>query len=136
LLEHVANLGGEDDDRQTAFQIVSEFVNARDVYCQTPLHFASEGSHRGGPDIAVSFPDVARLLLEHGADVNARGIDLSTPLHVAAQYGRVEVVRVLLEHRADVGAEDDDGKTASRVASEMMGRGEITKLLSGHGAGL
>ncbi|KAF8476566.1 ankyrin repeat-containing domain protein, partial [Russula ochroleuca] len=69
-------------------------------------------------------PNVAQLLLEHGADVNARiehgGDDDNgrTPLHTAANYGRVEVVRVLLEHGANVGAEDNKGRTPLHDATD------------------
>ena len=133
LLEHVANLGMEDDDGKTAIQAVSEYVNARDFDGQTPLHFASRGPSMEGPNIALSLSSVARLLLEHGAEVNAQGNGHSTPLHVAVQYGRAEAVRVLLEHGANVAAKDEDGKTASQLSSDM-GHEEITKLLSEHRA--
>ena len=53
-------------------------------------------------------PNVARLLLEHGADINAWIDRGSTTLHVAV---RVEVVRVLLEHGANLDAEDNKGRT-------------------------
>ena len=57
-------------------------------------------------------PNVTRLLLEHGADINV-WIDCgSTTLHVAVSYGRVEVVRVLLEHGANLDAEDNKGRTS------------------------
>jgi ankyrin repeat protein len=131
LLEHVANPGAEDDDRKTAFQAVLEYVNARNAEGKTPLHFAS-GTQKEVPDITLS--SVARLLLEHGADVNALSNDRSTPLHLAAQPGRIEVVRVLLEHGANAAAEDDNGSTALQVASNN-GHDEVMKLLSEHRAG-
>ena len=54
-------------------------MHARDdVDGETPLHYASEGSFGRSPGIAVSFSNIARLLLEHGACVNARGNDGST----------------------------------------------------------
>jgi ankyrin repeat protein/catechol 2,3-dioxygenase-like lactoylglutathione lyase family enzyme len=46
---------------------------------------------------------VVRLLLEHGADANAREAgDNTTPLHWAAAHGDVDVVRALLDADADV----------------------------------
>ena len=131
LLEHVANLGAEDDNRITAFQVVLEYVNARNSEGKTPLHLAS-GTQREVQDITLS--SVARLLFEHGADVNALSNDRSTPLHFAARDGRIEVVRVLLEHGANAGAEDDYGSTAVQVASNN-GHDEVMKLLSDHRAG-
>ena len=129
LLEHVANLAAEDDSRKTAIQAVSDYVNSRNSDGQTPLHFASQGTFTKGPNIAL-WPDVARLLLEHGADVNAQGDYHLIPLHVAAQHGRVKVVRVLLEYGADVGAENDHGYTALQMARDD----ETKKLLSEPGA--
>ena len=136
LLKHVANLGAEDDDRKIASQVVvlSEYVNARDAEDNTPLHLASQGTDHGYDGISLSLSNVARLLLEHGADANVLKDGHSTPLHIAARYGRVEVVRVLLEHSANVGAKGGGGKTAFEVASEY-GSDEIMKLLSEHRAG-
>ena len=45
--------------------------------------------------------DVARLLLEGGADVNYMTMRYGTPLHRAAQHGYNNVVRLLLEYGAD-----------------------------------
>ena len=136
LLKYVANLGVEDDDRKTASRVVvlSDYVNTRNAEDKTPLHLASQGANYGYEGISLSLSNVARLLLEHGADVNALKEGHSTPLHVAARYGRVEVVRVLLRHGANVGAKEDGGKTALEVASEER-YDEIKKLLSEHCAG-
>ena len=113
-------------------------VNVRNDVSWTPIHLVSEG-FRGSviPNIYQSLPDVARLLLEHGADVNAQvsGSDSSgrTPLHVTMVFNRAEVVRVLLEHGANVGAEDSNGRTPFQIASAKR-YDEIMKLLSEHGA--
>lgn len=37
-----------------------------------------------------------RLLLRHGADVNAKDTELWTPLHAAACCGYIEIVRLLI----------------------------------------
>jgi hypothetical protein len=56
------------------------------------------GLHR-----AVRHVDAVRLLLEHGADPNARDVgDNAYPLHFAAGAGGVDVVRALLDAGGDV----------------------------------
>ena len=62
----------------------------------TPLHLAA-----GGAFLRDSVPDIARLLLERGANPNARGRLGYTPMHIAAQTGQLEAIRVLYEHGAD-----------------------------------
>jgi len=76
------------------------------------------------------YPQVVRLLLEHGANANARGTDHSTPLHLMSiRPPNLDVARILLEHGADVDAEDEEGRTPLQVALKE-GQGETARLLS------
>ena len=59
--------------------------------------------------LAVWHPDAVRVLLEHGADPNARQeSDNALPLHFAASGGPLESVRLLLDAGSDVQGEGDD----------------------------
>ena len=59
--------------------------------------------------VAVPHPAVVQLLLEHGADPNARQeSDNALPLHFAAGGGPLESVRLLLDAGSDVQGEGDD----------------------------
>jgi ankyrin repeat protein len=55
--------------------------------------------------------DVARVLVEHKANVNAKDCVKVTPLHYACQNGDLAMARLLIEHGADVLAADSDGAT-------------------------
>ena len=97
-------------------------IHTQSANGQTPLHFASRGFGAGGSDFASSPSNVARLLLEHGADVDAQANDDSTPLCLAAdQYSpMVELICVLLEHGADVNARRMDGTTPLHLAAHQI----------------
>ena len=60
----------------------------------TPLHLAAQGGKE----------QVVRLLLEKGADIEARDRTQQTPLHYAAYSGSEKLVRLLLEKGADIEA--------------------------------
>jgi ankyrin repeat protein len=79
LLENEASLVRERDERS--------------AFGSTGLHLAASGGH----------VNAVRLLLEHGADPNARDRgDNAYPLHFAAGAGHIEIVRALLDAGGDV----------------------------------
>ena len=57
----------------------------------TPLHYAATGPE----------PRLVRLLIDRGAELNARSPNGTTPLMMAAQYGSEDSVNLLLERGAD-----------------------------------
>jgi uncharacterized protein len=88
----------------------------------TPLHSAV--AREGAADL-----DTARVLVEHGAPVNAGVEGGHTPLHSAAANGDRGAVELLLANGADAHAERDDGKTAADLARES-GHEEVAELVS------
>jgi hypothetical protein len=56
--------------------------------------------------------DQVKVLLDSGANIEAKDKRGRTPLILAAQHGQVETVRLLLAKGADVNARDRDGWTA------------------------
>jgi ankyrin repeat protein len=64
----------------------------------------------------------ARLLLEYGADVNARADDGQTALFGAATNGWNDMVALLVEYGADVHATDNRGNTVIDAAMGRAGR--------------
>lgn len=71
-----------------------------------PVHAAAAACDR----------ETMRVLLERGADPNAKQQMDYTPLHGAAGRGDVEMARILLEHGADPDARGADGQTIADVA--------------------
>lgn len=57
------------------------------------------------------FTDLCRLLVEFGADVNAKNLKGNTPLHYSLTYGFSEISRFLIAHGADEYATNSDGLT-------------------------
>jgi uncharacterized protein len=99
-----------------------EAVSRNDMGAR-PLHSAAAGRHL----------DVSRLLVERGADVNARQHGGYAPLHQAAQHGDVELAEVLLAAAADPAVRLDDGRTAADFAREA-GHEELAQRLGGSSA--
>jgi ankyrin repeat protein len=78
--------------------------------------------------------DELKLLIEHGADVNAkRPQEGSTVLMIACKQGNVRLVDLLLKKGADVNSANVNGWTAL-MAAAADGHTEIVRLLLAHGA--
>jgi uncharacterized protein len=73
------------------------------------LHSAAAGNHTG----------LVRLLLDHGADPNARQQGGFTPIHAAAQNGNEELYALLVADGADEEATTDDGRTVADFRSQQ-----------------
>lgn len=71
-----------------------------------------------GSAMAAERNDIARMLIDRGADVNAKAVNDLTPLHTAAARGNLESAELLLNHGADLNARTKDGKTPITYAEE------------------
>ena len=72
--------------------------------------------------------EIVKMLLEAGADPNARQERGFVPLHDAAANGHAALVELLLKHGARADAKTDDGKTAGDMAAER-GHKELAEKL-------
>ncbi len=93
-------------------------ARSRNPMQNTPLHAAAAGRNQ----------DAVRMLLEHGAEVNARQEGGWTALHAASQNGDVETARVLIAAGADVQMRADNQQNAWDLA---LGKGHqaVVELL-------
>lgn len=97
-------------------------VDTRDRRGTTPLMYAA----------AVGSQDAIKLLVEAGADVNAKNAFDATPLMWAA--GDIAKVRLLLAKGAGVNARSKVGRTPLLIAALHDGASEIVRLMIDKGA--
>lgn len=77
------------------------------------------------------------LLLDSGADVDARDLSGSTALHCAAAYGDEQAVRLLLDRGAEIEAKNDAGQTPLGTGSEYPNTSaaeNVVRILLEYGA--
>ena len=91
-------------------------------YSETPLHFAAENGQK----------EVAQILIDKSADVNAKAKWDRTPLHGAAKTGRSEIVKLLIETGADLNPKDFENKTPLNEAIKYK-HSEVADILRKHG---
>jgi len=88
-----------------------------------PLHLALMNGHG----------DLARTLVERGADVSVRDKNGRTPLHCASYSGHVDMARMLAERGADISARAQDGRTPL-LWTLHYGNVDVARMLVERGA--
>ena len=118
-------------------------VDARSNSGSSPLHRAAQASTKGGyqawffnnacdtdydrvrrgaEDLRKRSLQITQLLLDTGAQVDARDENGNTPLTVAAKGNvRPEIIQLLIEKGAEVNALNNDGSTPLIVAAQGAG---------------
>ena len=112
------------------FDLFKEFVAmGADVnvkhYGEQPLHVVAEGGKE----------ELAKILLDAGAEVNAENKRKKTPLHKACNSGADNVINLLLNNGANIEAKDDGGQTPLTYAA-MRNNPSAVKLLLDNGANI
>ena len=73
------------------------------------------------------------MLIENGADIEAKNRDGETALFEAVKYGKKEIVEMLIENGVDINVKNRDGETALFDAV-LCEKNEIVKLIVESGA--
>lgn len=101
-------------------------IDETNTYGETALHRACQGRSEGCYAIV-------ELLLEKGANADARTLTRITPLHVAAISRSQRTVQLLLSHGVDVHVSSSHGLTALDYALQD-GQHALADMLRDHGA--
>lgn len=88
-------------------------------YRDLPLHVAA----------AQGNVEIARLLLDAGAEVDAGDSDLSTALHVAAVRGQLDMVNLLMERGADLAFQDNNGAWSMSFALSRNDTSVVDRIM-------
>lgn len=120
---HLAALNGHVECLNTLLRCTHIHVDTKDKFGSSSLHLAVKKSHF----------DVARRLLERGADIHAKDASLSTPLHYAAMVGDARMCKLLIGHRSFVSEHNEEMWTPLHLAVQG-GFLECVEILIRNGA--
>jgi len=142
-LEAVRNLVGGDRGLVNAFaadgfyplglaaffghRAIAEFLLKNGADVKTAARNAQKVTALHGA-VARRDVEIVKMLLEAGADPNARQERSFAPLHDAAVNGIAPLVELLLKHGALADAKTEDGKTPADMAAER-GHKEVVERL-------
>ncbi|KAJ5889949.1 hypothetical protein N7504_010759, partial [Penicillium tannophilum] len=122
---HLAALNGHPNEVLYLLDKDERSVNLTDTTGSYPLTWASLKGHY----------DVVRLMITHGADINAQGGDYGSALIAACSEGHDKVAQVLLERGADLNAQGRYYGNALQAACSQ-GHNKILSMLLERGADL
>jgi len=107
---HLAAFMGNRQTAEALLELGSSLSTlSKNQMANQPLHAALAGK---------TDRELVGMLIERGADVNARGGAGVTPLHLAASRGDGVLCEVLIKKGADPAATMDDGATPSDIAAK------------------
>jgi ankyrin repeat protein len=143
LLEHHAKVDARDINQLTPLQLASRYGNAEGARLLlergASVHVRNKWKTLIHEIFESEFPfwahhlDFTRLLLIHGADVDAQDDSLSTPLHLVSCKGLRKATKLLLEHGANVHMQNSDGRTPLHCVTKHRHL-NIMRLLLKHNA--
>ncbi|WP_028330877.1 ankyrin repeat domain-containing protein [Brachyspira alvinipulli] len=115
---HLAAANGRNEVIKILLARDPELVNVVDNRDNTPLHWAAMKDKK----------DTIQLLMENGADIEAKDADGWTPLHYAAAFSSVDTVQTLVDLGANKESKAKDGSNPMDYAR----RDDVKNYLAGN----
>ncbi len=94
------------------------WYDEEETFDLTALHKASRYGHK----------EIARMLIDAGADINIKDGDGWTPLHWASNNSQIEITKMLIDAGADENVQDNKGRTPLHMAARWN-EIEVAKIL-------
>jgi ankyrin repeat protein len=138
LITAKADPESRNNDQTTPFQLALEkrqFSFAGEIVryvanVDSPVHMFNFAHASGWTHLHqaayTNRPDIAKFLLDHGANANAETDQGQTPLHFAAYNDAEMIVELLIEHGAHTSAAARDGTTPLHLAC-LAGKSKTVK---------
>lgn len=112
------------DNLSLVSQDISAGANINSIDGRIPLNLA----------LMIGRWDIAKYLIDNGADVNVKSGNGITPLMIASAWGNLELVKLLLEKGANVNDVDNDGLSVLMHACSPKTSVACLDLLVNNGA--
>ncbi|EAY07153.1 ankyrin repeat protein, putative [Trichomonas vaginalis G3] len=124
LFQHGANINATDKKGVSAIHLAikNNFIDIIKLFISN-----GEDINASALNNAVMFnsKEIVDILILHGANINAKGKNGKTAIHIAAIYGRKELAELLLSIGADINAKDKKGRNALHHA---IGQNDLESL--------
>jgi hypothetical protein len=138
LIQHGAAI-----DIETDFRLTPLHISVRGGLHQTTRLLLERGANvdardfQGRPPLWAADAEATILLLQKGATINAKDHHGNTPLCIAVVLGNARVVEILLDHGANATGTNRDGNSILYfVSAGTPNRANIIRLLNRYGAHL
>ncbi|KAH8745520.1 ankyrin repeat-containing domain protein [Hyaloscypha finlandica] len=131
FFNHLSSMSNNRDTKEDG-DTVENSIRCNDAYAALDWN-----DHSGNSllefTIENDYSEVAKILVERGADLTVTNSMQRTFLHLAARKGQIDVVEALLSHPVGVDIKDEDGKTALYYAADE-GHVQVISALLAHDA--
>mmetsp|Transcript_24250 Transcript_24250/g.29409 ORF Transcript_24250/g.29409 Transcript_24250/m.29409 type:complete len:457 (+) Transcript_24250:181-1551(+) len=142
MVDNGADVNIQDDDGKTPLFVACSFnnVDVVQILLKVPGINLELGNNEGSRPLQFAaeagYIKVVRMLLDAGADIDAKGLNHQTALHEAVIGGHESIVRMLLSKGCDVELRDYKHKYTPLHRAIVHGHQIILKLLLGSGANM